>query len=66
MILADELGGLLFLILLVWGAWLIPPLACFIIGLRARKNYPNRAKTLYVFAIVCFLIGGGICASILN
>jgi hypothetical protein len=66
MILLEDLSGLMALIFFIRGAWLIPPIVLFIVGMRQRKQTPDRAKTLYIFAVVYFLIGAGICATIVS
>lgn len=40
-----------------------PPLYLIILGSRS-KNYPKKANTYYIFAIVYLIIGTGICGSL--
>jgi hypothetical protein len=63
MILAENLNGLWVLILLIWGAMIVPPLILFIIGFRVRKRNPSRAKVFFIMAVIYLIIGGGICAN---
>jgi uncharacterized membrane protein YqhA len=49
------IGGVLVIILL-------PPFLLFIRGLKIKKTNPDRAKILFIIAIVYLIIGFGICA----
>jgi hypothetical protein len=57
--------GLLVLFLMIYGAWLVPPLILFVVGWWRRKRYARPSKPWYIAGVVWLLIGGGICASIL-
>jgi len=41
-----------------------PPIVFFIIGLIKRKS--EKGKVFFILAAVWFIVGGGICASILS
>ncbi len=45
--------------------WLIPPLIIVIIGIAQPDEKREIAKILYVLALIYFLIGGGVCFSII-
>jgi hypothetical protein len=56
--------GLIFVIL--FGIMLGPPIILVIIGLQKRKTDKDSAKIFYILAVSWIVIGGGICASLLN
>jgi hypothetical protein len=43
-----------------------PAIIMLIIGLNKRESDPEKSKTLLILAGVYFVIGGGICASMLR
>jgi hypothetical protein len=43
-----------------------PPVLFLIIGLAIRSRNKNTAKILFILATVWFVIGGGICASVMT
>ena len=43
-----------------------PPLALIFAGFAWSKDNPERAKLLYILAVVYLIVSGGICASILS
>ncbi len=45
--------------------WLIPPLIIVIIGIAQPDEKRERAKILYALALIYFLIGGGVCFSMI-
>jgi hypothetical protein len=61
-----ESTGLIVLIGLILGVMFGPPLLLLIIGLYKRKTKPETAKVLFILAGIYVLIGGGICATLLN
>lgn len=53
---------------LVFGIYLLlhsPAIAMIIIGRNYREKNPQLSKALYVLASIYFVIGGGICGSLL-
>lgn len=57
--------GIGMLILFCYSITFGPPLIFFVIGLVKRKSDPSAAKLFFIFATIWFIIGGGICASIM-
>ena len=53
---------ILLILLVMFG----PPVVLIILGVNKRKDKPTTANVLFILAAVYVLIGGGICASILN
>jgi hypothetical protein len=58
--------GMLPFILLVYFVCHLPAIIMLIIGLNRLKTRPENAKNLLIIAGIYFLVGGGICASILS
>ena len=56
---------LLPLIVVIYIVFHIPAIVMLIIGLAKLKKKPETAKVLLILAGIYFVIGGGICASIL-
>ena len=66
MILLDQYEGIVYLII---GLYLLahsPAIIMLIMGLYIRKKRPTTGKVLLILSGVYFLIGGGICASLLS
>jgi len=59
----DGIGTLIALIL---GIMFGPPLLFFIIGFNKRTSDKNTSKVFFILGVVWLVVGGGICASILN
>ncbi len=58
--------GILAMIIILYLIAHIPAIIMLIIGLRRLKSKPESAKKLLIIAGIYFLIGGGICGSLLN
>lgn len=65
MILEIQLEGLMIMILFIYITCHLPAIIALIVGIVKRKKNPSLSKKLYIFSIIYFLIGGGICGSIL-
>jgi hypothetical protein len=57
-----NLGGL---VALIFSIWLVPPVLLVIIALAVSKKNPKTFKTLLILAGVYFLVGLGICGSMM-
>ncbi|MBK9191333.1 MAG: hypothetical protein IPM77_07365 [Crocinitomicaceae bacterium] len=60
------MGGIFSLIIIIYIICHIPAIIALIMGLVALKSNPEYAKKLLIFAGIYFLIGGGICGTILS
>ncbi|MDN5215813.1 hypothetical protein QQ020_27290 [Fulvivirgaceae bacterium BMA12] len=58
--------GILTMIIILYLIAHTPAIIMLIIGLRRLKTKPESAKTLLIIAGIYFLIGGGICGSLLT
>ena len=54
------------IILIILGVIFGPPLVLLLIGINIRKENPKTTKILFIIAVAYVLIGGGICATLLN
>ena len=59
------IGNLLPLVLVSYIVLHLPAIITLAIGLGIRNKKPERAKKLLIFSAVYFIIGGGICGSLL-
>lgn len=60
-----EVSGLGSLVIMIFLIGHSPAIIALIIGLVIRKNHPKKAKRLFIFSGIYFIIGLGICGSIL-
>ncbi|BDD01063.1 hypothetical protein [Persicobacter psychrovividus] len=56
----------LVLIILIYIFCHIPAIVLLILGFKARQDKPSRAMKYFIFAAIYFVIGTGICGSLLS
>jgi len=60
------MNGIGFLIVICFLITFGPPVLLFVMGVVRRNRNQDSAKILFIVAAVWFIVGGGICASILG
>lgn len=60
------MNGIVSLIIIIYLVCHLPAIILLILGLTRLKSRPESAKKLLIAAGIYFLIGGGICGSLLN
>ena len=66
MTILDEFAGLAILIITIYIVCNIPAIIMLVIGIRKLKTKPSTGKLLIILACMYFIIGLGICGSMMN
>ncbi|MDD2798921.1 MAG: hypothetical protein PHV20_10045 [Bacteroidales bacterium] len=59
-------NAIFILVIIVYIIFHAPAIILLFLGLKNLKKKPERAKTQLIIAGIYFLIGGGICGTLLN
>lgn len=61
-----DASGIILIIFIVYLILHIPAIILLILGIRRLKSKPENARWLLIVAGVYFLVGGGICGTLLS